>query len=84
MGDYGKMLDFLLMEQEAANRSFETAKHSPFLFLLTPPVTDGVIPAWQPLLFTPIGETAATVDAAVVLPDRPIESDELLARQKIG
>jgi len=36
MGDYGKVLDFHLLNQQAARLAFETAKHYPFLFLLAP------------------------------------------------
>jgi hypothetical protein len=50
MPDYGKVLDFYRLNQEAARLAFETAKYSPFLFMLAPAVNPPVEP-WQPLLF---------------------------------
>jgi len=50
MQNYGRLLNFCLLNQEANRLAFETAKHMPFLFLLTPTSNTPVEP-WQSLLF---------------------------------
>jgi len=70
MQDYGKILDFLMLEREATSRAFETAKHSPFLFLFASPANESVC-AWQPLLFQDVSVHPPALDVPVVLPDEP-------------
>jgi hypothetical protein len=64
MPDYGKMLDFFKRDQEASRLAFETARHSPFLFIFAPTPNPPVEP-WQPLLFGSIPENPS-------IPDTPI------------
>jgi hypothetical protein len=68
MPDYGKMLDFHLLNQEVARLAFETAKHSPYLFMLSPFPNPPVEP-WQPLLFGNVLDPAPVVDTPMTTPD---------------
>jgi hypothetical protein len=72
MQNYGKLLDFMLLEREANSRAFETAKHYPFLFLFSPPLNESAY-TWQPLLFNGMPEPESPPqDTPIVLPDSPV------------
>ncbi len=70
MPDYGPLLDFCLMNREADRLAFETAKHSPFLFLLSH-VDNPPVEPWQPLLFGGLSNHSLIQDTPVVIPDAP-------------